>query len=119
MGYDKGGNAERSLLRRGARNEDGTRAATSSQTADGRVDGSRCVLAGGGKDRRGPDEPSHGVPLEARGSHPRRSGTARWEAWTPGEGAPRRAALAGVAVSAHLADCQQPRAKSTARAVGR
>ncbi len=99
-------------------NQHGTGAATSSQTADARAHGSRSVLAGSGNDCWGPDESSHRLPLEARSSHPRRSGPARWPTGTPRQSASRRAALAGVAVSGDLAGPQQPIAKRTARAVG-
>jgi hypothetical protein len=48
----------------------------------------------GSNDRRSSDEPSHRLPLEARGSHPRRGGAARWQAWTPCQSASPCAALA-------------------------
>src|SRR6266849_4874746 len=109
---------ERSLREERARNEDGTRAATSSQTADARTHGSRCVLAGGGNNRWGPDESGHRLPLEARGSHSRRSRPSRWQTWTPRQSASPRTPLAGVAVSGDLAGGKQPVARRTARAVG-
>jgi hypothetical protein len=108
---------EISLREERARNEHGTRAATSSQRADARTHGSRCVLAGGGNNRRDPDESGHRLPLEARGSHSRRSRPTRWQTRTPCQGASRRAALARVEVSGDLAGCKQPIAKRTARAV--
>src|SRR6266702_85649 len=88
---------ERSLREERARNEHGTRAATSSQTADARTHGSRCVLAGGGNNRRGPDESGHRLPLAARGSHARRSRPPRWQTWTPRQSASPCPPLAGVA----------------------
>ena len=109
---------ERSQREERARNEHGTRAATSSQTADARVNGNRYILAGSSKERRGPDESGHRLPVEAGGSHPRRSCSARWQTWTPRQSAPSRAALAGVAVSGDLAGCQQSIAKRASRAVG-
>ncbi len=109
---------KRSLREERARKAHGTRAATSSQTADARTHGSRSVLAGGGNNRRDPDESGHRLPVEARGSHPRRSHPARWETWTPRQSAPCCAALAGVALSGHLVGCQQPLAKRATRAVG-
>src|SRR5437016_9800934 len=78
---------ERSLREERARNEYGTRAATSSQTADARTHGSRGVLAGGGNNRRDPDESGHRLSLEAKGSHSRRSRPARWQTWTPRQSA--------------------------------
>ena len=107
---------ERSLREERARNERGTRAATSSQTADARTHGSRCLLAGGGNNRRGPDKSGHRLPLEARGSHSRRSRPPRWQTWTPRQSASPRPPLAGVAVPGHLAGCKQPIAKRTTRA---
>src|SRR6266852_5708658 len=99
---------ERSPREERVRNEHGTRAATSSQTADARTHGSRCVLAGGGKDCRGPDESGHRLPLEARGSHARRSSPPRWQTWTRRQSAFPRPPLAGAAVSGELAGCKQP-----------
>ena len=110
---------ERSPREERARNERGTRAATSSQTADARTHGSRCLLAGGGNNRRGPDKSGHRLPLEARGSHARRSRSPRWQTGTPCQSASPRITLAGVAVSGDLAGCKQPIARRTARAVGR
>src|SRR5712691_11358178 len=109
---------ERSLREERARNERGTRAATSSQTADARTHGSRCLLAGGGNNRRGPDKSGHRLPLEARGSHARRSRSPRWQTGTPCQSASPRITLAGVAVSGDLAGGKQPIARRTARAVG-
>ncbi len=68
-------------------------------------------------DCRGSDESGHRLPLEARGSHPRRSCSARRQTRTPRQSTSNRAALAGVAVSGDLASCKQPLAKRTARAV--
>src|SRR2546426_4737614 len=93
---------ERSLREERARNEHGTRAATSSQTADARTHGSRGVLAGGGNNRWGPDESGYRLPLEARGSHARRSRPTRWQTWTPSQSTSKSAGLAGVAVSGDL-----------------
>ena len=107
---------ERSLREERAWNEHGTRAATSSQTADASTHGSRRVLAGGGNNCRGPDESGHRLPLEARGSHARRSRPPRWQTWTPRQSASPRPPLAGVAVPGHLAGCKQPIAKRTTRA---
>lgn len=106
-------------LHREARHEDGTRAATRSQPADVRGDGSRSALAGGSRTQRSPDQSNHRLPLDARGSHARRSGAARWQAWTPGQRPFPSGALAGVAVSAQPACGEQSGAKRTARAVGR
>src|SRR6266478_2168442 len=94
---------ERGRREERAGNEYGTRAAASSQAADARVNGSRYFLAGGGNDRRGSDESGDRLPLEAGGSHPRRSCSARWQAWTSRQSAPSCAALAGVAMSGDLA----------------
>src|SRR6266436_3710034 len=110
--------AERSLREERAWSEHGTRAATSCQTAYARTHGSRGVLAGGGNNYWGPDESGHRLPLEARGSHARRSRPPRWQTWTPRQSASPRTPLAGVAVSGDLAGCKQPIARRTARAVG-
>src|SRR5450755_4638724 len=118
MRYDKQSDTESNLSSKRVSDGDGTRAATSRQKANDRVDGSRSVLAGGSCHSRSPDEPSHSVSLEARGSHARRSRATRWKTWTSRESASPATELAGVEVSSNLAACKQPGAKGTARAVG-
>src|SRR5437588_4154751 len=110
--------AERSLREERTWSEHGTRATTSSQTAYARTHGSRGVLAGGGNNYWGPHESGHRLPLEARGSHARRSRPPRWQTWTPSQSASPHPPLAGGAVSDDLAGCKQPIASRTARAVG-